>query len=132
MTGSVALSPNHGPCATHLAHFLTCAAHEALLTRSEGQCELCGIEAHLVLRGRLCIEHDNRHGPRATRGLVCLRCNQHLRYVDSGHRRPDERTLAYLALSNLGPPPPRKVNLTKWDGRFGFRPPADTRQEAPR
>lgn len=118
MTISVTVSANHGPCATHLAHFLTCTAHEALLTRSAGRCELCGIDANLVLRGRLCIDHDGRHGPKAVRGLVCLSCNQHLRYVDSGRRAPDGRTLAYLALSDLGPPPPRKVNLTKWDGKF--------------
>lgn len=111
-------SENHGPCATHLPHKLDCAAHEALLARSGGRCERCGSPAWESPKGRLWIDHDPRHGLWATRGLLCPRCNSYMQRVDSGSVEMDDLTAAYLALTDYGPPPPGKVNLAKWDGKF--------------
>jgi Recombination endonuclease VII len=84
----------HATC-QHIAHRLTCQEFSALLERSGGRCELCG-RADI----RLWIDHAHTtglaYGP--VRGLLCPKCNAHMRHVDSGQRPVDARTAAFLAL----------------------------------
>jgi hypothetical protein len=83
----------------HKIYGLTCANYDALLVRAGGRCELCAIPAGQVYRGKLVIDHESRIGWEAVRGLVCQRCNAHMRRVDCGERPVDRRILAYLDLA---------------------------------
>lgn len=97
-------SPGHEAC-SHASYFLSCDEYEKLLARAKGHCERCGVPATSVPgRGKLVVDHDHRVGQRAVRGLICMRCNSHLRHVDSGLFPPDDDTLAYFALSDFEVP----------------------------
>jgi hypothetical protein len=71
---------------------MTCEDYDALEARSGNRCELCGAEGT-----RLGIDHDHALGWRAARGLLCPKCNAHMRRVDSGERVADERVVDYLS-----------------------------------
>lgn len=86
----------HSKVSKHLCHHwheyrMTCEAYDALLIRAGGNCELCGTPRDL-----LHVDHDHGIGYPAVRGLVCPKCNAHLRRVDSGERVADERTQRFL------------------------------------
>ncbi len=100
MNPALQRSTGHEAC-SHRSYFMTCDEFEALLARADGRCELCKIPAAESGRGKLVIDHDGRISQRAVRGLICSKCNSHLRHVDSGAREPDARTRAYLAIAGL-------------------------------
>lgn len=93
-------TPGHETC-HHRIYFLSCDAYEALLARAAGRCEHCSIPAEAIYRGKLLIDHDSRIGWEAVRGLVCAKCNSHMRFVDRGLRPVDAQTFAYLDRSGL-------------------------------
>lgn len=79
----------------HVTYHLSCDQFEAMLARAEGRCELRGE----VFTRTPDIDHDHEIGFRGVRGLVCKKCNDHLRRVDSGERPMDDLTRAYLDAS---------------------------------
>lgn len=89
----------HGPHSSvskHLCHHwhdygMTCEDYDVLLLRAGGRCEMCGVQ-----RDPLHVDHDHKVAQGAVRGLVCPKCNAHLRRVDSGERVADERTQRFL------------------------------------
>lgn len=112
---AVQLSLWHPKSCQHLIYGMTCTQYEGLRRRAQDLCELCGECWHPLV-----IDHDHRahtglpeplrrlgHGHRGVRGLVCPKCNSHMRFVDSGERPVDERTARYLAnawhLTNVPP-----------------------------
>lgn len=100
-------SAGHETC-HHRIYSLTCEAYERLLARAGGRCELCAVPASAVYRGKLLIDHEGRIGWHAVRGMVCPKCNAHMRRVDSGERPIAERELAYLKLSGHALPQGRR------------------------
>lgn len=82
----------------HRTYYLDCAAFDALLGRANGACEICGAAASAQYNGKLVIDHDHAHGWGAVRGLLCSRCNAHMRRIDSYERPLDEAVTSYLAL----------------------------------
>lgn len=74
------LSVDHGgiPCGTHRTYKLGCREFDALLARSAGHCEACGIPTEESGLKQLIIDHDHRYGFEAVRGLICSACNQKL------------------------------------------------------
>lgn len=83
----------------HKIYALDCTEYDALLNRAAGRCELCAVPAGQVHRGKLVIDHESRLDYLAVRGLLCQRCNAHMRRVDSGERPIDAQTFAYLDLA---------------------------------
>lgn len=73
----------------HESYRLNCEAYEALLARAEFRCELRG-----CVSDRLWIDHD--HCTDEVRGLVCPKCNAHMRRVDNGERPVDAQTRRYM------------------------------------
>lgn len=84
----------HSSC-HHWTFSLTCEEFDGLRERAAGRCELCGIAEADTPRGVLCIDHDTRYDPRAVRGLICDKCNSHLRFVENGTRPLDAQVRAY-------------------------------------
>jgi hypothetical protein len=83
--------PDHS--CQHVAYRMTCEQYDALRARrGGGECEICG-----TVPRKLWIDHDHTLGFGAVRGLLCQRCNAHLRRVDAGERVADEATASYLA-----------------------------------
>jgi hypothetical protein len=78
----------HGgiPCGTHRTYKLECREFDALLARSAGHCEACGIPTEESGLKQLIIDHDHRYGWEAVRGLICSSCNQKLGGME--HRNP--------------------------------------------
>lgn len=74
MTGARTL-PDHEKCATHKNYSLSCDQYEGLLKASGGRCQVCGFPAAQMPQQKLYIDHDNRRGHWAVRGLLCHRCN---------------------------------------------------------
>lgn len=70
----------HGgvPCGTHRTYKMSCREFTALLARSAGHCEACGIPTEESGLKQLIIDHDHRYGFEAVRGLICSSCNQKL------------------------------------------------------
>jgi hypothetical protein len=65
--------------------------YEAMLVRQGGVCAMCGMEYHT---GRLlCVDHDHATGK--VRGLLCIRCNAGLGYIESAEWM--EAAMRYLA-----------------------------------
>lgn len=86
-------SVGHMTC--HHCHYsLSCEAFEDLLDAANGRCELCGIPN---LRPWIDHDHHDFDGWSGVRGLVCAKCNAHLRRVDSGEREATGATTTYLA-----------------------------------
>lgn len=94
-----ARSVGHETC-HHRLYYLTCTDYERLLARAGQSCEICGSSAAGQHRGKLVIDHDHAHGQGAVRGLLCSRCNAHMRRIDSEERPLDEWTVNYLAWSH--------------------------------
>lgn len=99
------LSLWHPKSCTHRVYGMTCEQFEQLRRRAGDLCEMCGSDYH-----PLSIDHDhNAHtgfppgayeyatGWIGVRGLICPKCNSHMRFVDNGTRPVDERTSRYLA-----------------------------------
>lgn len=77
---------------THRAYGMSCDQFDALRLRAAGSCELC-----ITPTAKLHIDHDHDRGWWAVRGLVCPKCNAHMRRVDSGERPMDGPTERYAA-----------------------------------
>jgi hypothetical protein len=92
------MTAGHETC-HHRMYGLACVHYEALLARAAGRCELCSIPASAVYRGKLVIDHEGRIGWHAIRGLLCQRCNAHMRRIDSGERPIDRQVFDYLDLA---------------------------------
>lgn len=88
--------PAHNTC-QHRLYSLGCEEYEQLLMRASGQCEICGKQAAAEYGGKLAIDHDGRVNCRAVRGMVCRKCNAHLRRVDARERPAGAEALVYLA-----------------------------------
>lgn len=76
----------------HRYYWMTCADYDELEARADGCCERCGTPS-----SRPWIDHDHSIGDHAVRGLVCSKCNAHMRRIDSGERPMDELTTQYLS-----------------------------------
>lgn len=72
--------------AQHRYYRLTCEEFDALVKRSEGRCDICGVITFLLV-----IDHDHDLGLWAVRGLLCPSCN----YKEGGGYI--ERRRGYLA-----------------------------------
>lgn len=81
----------HKTCYNHLLYHLTCQDFERLLEQAGFCCQRCG-------RGSewLAIDHDHAAGDHAVRGLLCPKCNAHLKFVDTGRKPCDADTTRYL------------------------------------
>lgn len=108
----VQLSLWHSMSCTHRTYGLTCEQWEGLRIRAKDMCEMCGStyrigvdHDHKLFTGFPAEMNINTTGWIAVRGLLCPKCNSHMRFVDSGERPVDERTARYLAnawhLTNL-------------------------------
>lgn len=78
-------TPQHATCSRHRDYALSCEQFDALLDRSDGKCELCGVDANCSAWGVLHIDHEHQIGRWAVRGLLCDGCNTRLQY---GRRLP--------------------------------------------
>ena len=93
--------PEHRRCYHWQELRLPCESFERLLQRAAGRCEVCGIRGGDLRKGRLYIDHQHgcgwiRDGEHTVRGMVCPRCNSHLRLVDAGRRRATPEQERYL------------------------------------
>lgn len=91
-------TPGHETC-HHRLYALTCNQFEALLARAAGRCELCCKPAAAEYNGKLVIDHESRIGWEAVRGMLCQKCNAHMRHVDQAERPMDRQVFTYLDLS---------------------------------
>lgn len=85
------MSRGHASC-YHVGYSLTCAEYNDLRRLAKGRCKVCTTET-----ARLYIDHDHSIGQWAVRGLVCHRCNQHLRLVDAGQCKASASVARYLS-----------------------------------
>lgn len=85
------MNRTHASC-YHIGYSLSCAEYDDLHRLAKGSCKICKAETP-----RLYIDHDHAIGSWAVRGLVCHRCNQHLRAVDAGRRAKTPAIARYLA-----------------------------------
>lgn len=74
---------------------LSCQEYDRLAERAAGRCEICGLPEGETPRGTLCIDHDQRYGYTAVRGLICDKCNAHMQRVDAGERPSDRAEREY-------------------------------------
>ncbi|MFD5814400.1 endonuclease domain-containing protein [Streptomyces sp. NPDC127038] len=85
------MKSGHASC-YHTGYSLTCAEYDDLRRLAKGRCKICKAET-----ARLFIDHDHALGVWAVRGLICHRCNQHLKVVDAGRGAPGPDVTRYLA-----------------------------------
>lgn len=85
------MSRKHASC-YHVDYRLSCAEYDDLRRLAKGRCKVCKEQT-----SPLYIDHDHALGVWAVRGLVCHRCNQHLRGVDAGRRARTRAIARYLA-----------------------------------
>lgn len=98
------LSLWHPKSCTHRVYGMTCEQFEELRRRAGDLCEMCGSDYHplgidhdhKILTGYPPGIHDYDCGWRGVRGLICPKCNTHMRFIDNGQRPVDERTRRYL------------------------------------
>ena len=85
-------------CHHRSVYGLPCVVYDAMLWRAGNRCEICGRTPEEARQPKLYIDHDSRLGTgwNHVRGLVCARCNSHLRYVDNGYRQPTPGQQRYL------------------------------------
>ena len=89
----IQLSLSHTTC-HHLYHRLTCEKFDELIAGAGGKCEICRVT---LLRPWIDHDHKDANEPSAgVRGLVCPKCNAHLRRVDSGERPALGATARFL------------------------------------
>lgn len=91
VAGEITAAGNPRKC-QHAIYRMNCTEYDALEARGDGCCEICGLSGT-----RLFLDHDHALGESAVRGLLCPKCNSHLRFIDKGKRAMDTKTAAYLA-----------------------------------
>lgn len=84
--------PPKSPCA-HRRYRMSCDEYDALVERAGARCEICRRAGEDTGHGYLVIDHDDRVGIWAVRGLLCSRCNLQVAYL----RLPADETNAYMA-----------------------------------
>lgn len=72
------------------AYGLTRAQFDDLLIRSAGCCEICDTQFGEARETKMCIDHDHATGH--VRGLLCMKCNLGLGYIEK-HLSP---AMSYL------------------------------------
>ena len=78
-------------CSHYARHGLDCDEYDALYTRANGRCEICGVPEEQAARKKLFIDHFENKEVTYVRGLVCARCN-HVMCSYDGNRSWGERT----------------------------------------
>ena len=78
-------------CSHYARHGLDCDEYDALYTRANGCCEICGTPEAEAARKKLFIDHFEDKEVTYVRGLVCARCN-HVMCSYDGNRSWGERT----------------------------------------
>lgn len=83
---------------THRQYGLTCHGFDLMRWRAAGRCEICGADESTLYKSRIVIDHDHRLGCGMdhVRGLICPKCNAHMKYVDNGFRKPTRAQLMYI------------------------------------
>lgn len=76
----------------HSGYSLSCTEYDDLRRLARGCCKICKEP-----NSKLLIDHDHQVGSWAVRGLVCQRCNQHLKGVDAGRTPRSPAVARYLA-----------------------------------
>jgi hypothetical protein len=130
-----ARSAGHETC-NHRIYGLNCEEFERLLERADGHCELCGIAVTETPRGLLVVDHDGRYGWSAVRGMICDKCNAHMRRVDSGERKVDPAARHYcknawftqVSAYRAGLSPIRRWEHPDWELWRGFGALADRKR----
>lgn len=69
--------PKRVPCG-HNIYGLDCEDYDRLVDRAEGACQICGAKSARTPHGFLVVDHDNKIGQWAVRGLLCQECNSSL------------------------------------------------------
>lgn len=82
-----------GRACSHRRYLLDCDGYDALVRHADGRCQICGRTGAETGHGYLVIDHDDKLGYGAVRGLLCNRCNTQLAY----RNLPEEPMNAYLA-----------------------------------
>ncbi|MEU7831323.1 endonuclease domain-containing protein [Nonomuraea sp. NPDC049129] len=72
--GVVRTMPGHINC-HHRFYGLNCRDYEQMLVATGQRCEICGVPPQGNTSGKLFIDHENKLGLWAVRGLLCHRCN---------------------------------------------------------
>lgn len=80
------------PSCYHVGYSLTCAEYDDLRSIADGYCMLCASPCEAPQ-----IDHDHAIGGWAVRGLICHRCNHHLKAVEAGRRAARPEDFAYFA-----------------------------------
>ncbi|MGH3965946.1 MAG: endonuclease domain-containing protein [Pseudonocardiaceae bacterium] len=114
---------------THRGYYLTCDQFDMMKWRAGGRCEICRVRAKDVQKRPLYIDHDRRlgNGFDHVRGLLCARCNAHLRWCDNGYKLPNPHQQYYLDMAWFWellppervelpflPPPTTDTNSSAW------------------
>jgi hypothetical protein len=81
----------HSSC-YHVGYSLSCAEYDDLIRLAKGSCKICKTPTD-----SLSIDHDHGLGTWAVRGLLCQRCNQHMKLAERGLRRMTAPMARYLA-----------------------------------
>jgi hypothetical protein len=76
----------------HSGYSLTCAEYDDLRRLAGGCCKICREPT-----SALSIDHDHAIGRWAVRGLLCQKCNQHLKLVELGRKSKTAAMSRYLA-----------------------------------
>lgn len=84
-------SARNSECARERVYGLTPERFQALVDSQGGRCRIC----HEVPK-RLCVDHDHKTG--RVRGLLCVRCNSCLGWLESHREQADEYLLDFLTL----------------------------------
>src|SRR5215831_10498816 len=62
----------------HRIYLMTCEDYDHLAQRADGRCEICQTPGEDTGHGELHLDHDQRRGQWAVRGLICCPCNTSL------------------------------------------------------
>ncbi|MFF0409112.1 endonuclease domain-containing protein [Kitasatospora sp. NPDC004745] len=76
----------------HTGYSLSCAEYDDLLRLARGCCKICREPT-----ATLSIDHDHGLGAWAVRGLLCQRCNQHMKLAEHGQRPMTAAMRRYVA-----------------------------------
>lgn len=88
--------PGHLNC-RHRYYGLSCDTYEQMLQKAGQRCEICGCLPMSNTAGKLFIDHENKLGRWAVRGLLCHRCNSLNAVRPDWNVQPPEGSDRYLA-----------------------------------